>query len=256
MFFGVSMAVGSQVVGAATGGGWPSSLAADTLYRYDASDAATLTLSGSDVTAWADLGPSEYDLSASPAPGSGYAQPTYSVTALGGGPCVAFAQSGPSAGLRRDGVSIDYSALTLTIIAVYEPRTAAREYGAVVDHLTSGGAGPILYDSSSDLQCAQDGGVGAPEPRARAPISLAPQVVIATIGPSVATIERDGVEVQTVSVAGTLTAVSSRPLAVGGDAEWIDRGARYVGLVCAVGRALTSDEKAAIYAYCAARWTT
>lgn len=242
---------GVLVVGGGGGGGWPSSLDADTLFRYDASDLASLTLSGSDVTAWADLGPSARHLTRSHDPVSGYASPTYSAALLGGGPAVAFAQTGSNAHLDSAAASIAYSALTLTLIACYEPRLEARTYGAVVGHLNGSGAGPVLYDS--DTQRAQDGGIGAPEPRSRAPISLAPQVVIATIGPSVATIERDGVEVQTVSVVGTLTDIVSRPITVGGDAEWLDQGARYVGCVCVVARALTSEEKTAVYAYCALR---
>jgi hypothetical protein len=90
---GLSLALSRQVAAPSGGGGggWPSSLYADTLYRYDASDADSLTLSGANVTAWADLGPSARHLTRSHNPVSGYASPTYGAALLGGGPAVAFA---------------------------------------------------------------------------------------------------------------------------------------------------------------------
>lgn len=78
----------------------------------DAQDTSTLTLAGSDVTAWADKGPDGNDATAV-AQGAGPQRPQYSATSLDGRPGITHTSASPT---RFDG---SWTALTGTDLAVF-----------------------------------------------------------------------------------------------------------------------------------------
>lgn len=250
MRVGVSLALGAQRVPAGgAGGGWPAALDTGLLYRFDASDPDSLTLSGSNVTAWADLGPDGLDLTHSE---TGFPDPTYTETGFAGGPAVLFAQPG-SDPLSRAGVAIDYSGTT-TLALVYEPHATATSFSTVIAHLSGGGAGRIVREDNSESWLLSTVGYGDPRVRAATP-PKAPQVTTITLGPAVATYERNGVDVTSSPSAGAGSSITGT-LLLGAHSSVGVRACKGIALAACWDHALDSTERAALYAYCAARWTT
>jgi len=230
------------------GGGWPASLDTGLLYRFDASDAATLTLSGSDVTAWADLGPSGFDLAHSE---TGWPNPTFTADGFAGGPAVQFAQPG-SDPLVRASVAVDYSG-DHTVGVVYEPHATATVFATVFSHAGAADAG-LTFREDNDFSrvCST---VAQGNPRVTAIPAKVPQVVIAAIGPTVGTYERDGVNVLDSSDLAAGASVNGT-LVIGAQSIVGVRACKAIGLIAVWSRTLSADDKAAFYAYCAARWAT
>lgn len=240
-------ASGVLVVGGGSSG-WPAALDTGLLYRFDASSTATLTLSGSDVTAWADLGPSGFNVAHSE---TGWPNPTYGATSLGGGPAVVFAQPG-SDPLVRASVAANYSG-NCTVAVVYEPHATATIFSTVFGHVSAGSAGLVMREDNIDSFVCSSAFYG--DPRVKAAVSKTPQVVIAAVGPSVATYERNGVDVK---VSGSMLAGSSitGTLTIGALSDVGVRACKSIGLLAVWNRTLSASEKTSLLAYCATKWTT
>jgi hypothetical protein len=152
----------------------------------------------------------------------------------------------------RASVAADYSGAR-TLAVVYEPHATGTVFATVVSHAGAGYAGITLReDNSGSWVCST---VGYGDPRVGATPVKAPQVVIAVLGPAVATYERDGVDVKTSGSTGAGASITGT-LVVGAQSIVGVRACKSVALVACWSRALSSDDKAELLAYCAARWTT
>lgn len=243
---------GVLLVGGGSGGGWPAALDTGLRFRFDASDLASLTLSGSDVTAWADLGPDSLDLTHE---NLGFPNPTYTATGFAGGPAVRFKQDASIASdaLSRSGVAGDFSG-TNTYAIVYEPQETVSSFSTVLVHSTAGGSGFVLREDDSFSVACSNASYGSPQARAATPPKT-PQVIVISIGPSVATYERNGAVVTTTSVPGTGPSITGK-LSLGANTVVGNRSCKYIALAVRWNRALSAGDKADLYAYCASVWAT
>ena len=251
MRVGASLALGAQRVPSSSGpAGWPAALATGLLYRYDASVAASLTLSGSVVDAWADQGPSGYHLAHEE---TGWPDPIYTATGFAGGPAVLF-PSGSIASdpLSRANVPGDYSG-SRTLALVYQPQATGVVHSAVLVHTNAGAAGLVLREDNTESWCLSTQSYGSTGVRSAAPPKT-PQVIICVLGPSVATYERGGVDVSTSPTTGAGSSITGK-LSLGAR-DFSNRSPAAIALAAVWSRALSAPEKIAFYAYCASRWAT
>lgn len=232
-------ASGVVVVGGGGGGSW---WPADAEFMWDASVLASLTLSGSDVTAWADQSANARDL------GSPSSSVTYSATGLRGGPCVVIADAG-----QLSTASVDLTAPTeWTFWGVFEATSTDGGKGLLNSQSGSASRGIFLGQVSSTQCFGGAGFVGGNFVRTSA--NTAAHAFIARCRSSgTPSLLYDGSEVVGASSASPASQIGSSPIVLG-YVEGLWASAAKIGCLGGVARIVDDTELAAIAAGLAAGW--
>lgn len=234
-------------------GGWPATLNTGLQYRFDASVASSLLLLGSKVTGWNDQSVNSFNVSHKE---TGWPDPTYTETGFVGGPAVLFAQPG-SDPLTRPSVTIDYSG-DHTISLVYEPHAPGTVFATAITHVNGSGpmngsqAGFVLREDNAESWACSTIGFGDPRVKAASPPKT-PQSILITLGPSIATYERNGTSVTTSPSAGSGTNTTGT-LTIGAQSLIGVRASKAIAFAACWTRALSTEEKAALAAYLNTHW--